>query len=168
MDILIVDDSRLDRTRIKRLIASAKIGAQISEAESAQAAIEMASVEYFDCVLIDYRLPACDGIELAKRLAMTMGSSPSPMIMLTGSPSSDLAEEAFASGVTDFLSKAGLSANHLGQTLLNAMIKQRVLKQGGLGEPGHRDSVAQGLARRQSPSISALRTHASRAAPPDC
>jgi len=47
------------------------------------------------------------------------------MVMLTGEPSEDLAEHAIGSGFTDFIGKRNLSAEHLRQTLFNAVLKHR-------------------------------------------
>lgn len=125
MRLLIVDDSRLDRTRIKRLINQMHIEVSLAEAQDVATALGMVAVEKFDCILLDYRLPGADGVELAARISASHGGASTPMVMLTGEPSEDLAEHAIGSGLTDFLGKRNLSAEHLRQTLFNAMVKHR-------------------------------------------
>ncbi|MGI9418765.1 MAG: response regulator [Geminicoccaceae bacterium] len=125
MRLLIVDDSRLDRTRIKRLINQMNTEVSLAEAQDVPTALGMVAVEKFDCILLDYRLPGADGVELATQIAESHGGASTPMVMLTGEPSEDLAERAIGSGLTDFLGKRNLSAEHLRQTLFNAVVKHR-------------------------------------------
>ncbi|MEZ5935274.1 MAG: response regulator [Alphaproteobacteria bacterium] len=125
MRLLIVDDSRLDRTRIKRLINQMNTEVSVAEAQDVPTALGMVAVEKFDCILLDYRLPGADGVELASQIAASHGGACTPMVMLTGEPSEDLAEHAIGSGLTDFLGKRNLSAEHLRQSLFNAVVKHR-------------------------------------------
>lgn len=125
MRLLIVDDSRLDRTRIKRLINQMNADISLAEAQDVATALGMVSVEKFDCILLDYRLPGADGLELAAKIAESHSGATAPMVMLTGEPSEDLAEHAIGSGFTDFIGKRNLSAEHLRQTLFNAVLKHR-------------------------------------------
>ncbi|MEM8952494.1 MAG: response regulator [Pseudomonadota bacterium] len=125
MRLLIVDDSRLDRTRIKRLINQMNTEVSLAEAQDVPTALGMVAVEKFDCILLDYRLPGADGVDLAAQIAASHGGAGTPMVMLTGEPSEDLAEHAIGSGLTDFLGKRNLSAEHLRQTLFNAVVKHR-------------------------------------------
>lgn len=125
MRLLIVDDSRLDRTRIKRLINQMNADISLAEAQDVPTALGMVAVEKFDCILLDYRLPGVDGVELANQITASHGGASTPMVMLTGEPSEDLAEQAIGAGLTDFLGKRNLSAEHLRQALFNAVVKHR-------------------------------------------
>ncbi len=136
MRLLIVDDSRLDRTRIKRLINQMNADISLAEAQDVPTALGMVAVEKFDCILLDYRLPGADGVELAGQIAASHGGVGTPMVMLTGEPSEGLAEQAIGSGLTDFLGKRNLSAEHLRQTLFNAIVKQRTNAQSAPKEEG--------------------------------
>ena len=138
MRLLIVDDSRLDRTRIKRLINQMNTDVSLAEAQDVATALGMVAVEKFDCILLDYRLPGADGVELAAQIAASHGGASTPMVMLTGEPSEDLAEHAIGSGLTDFLGKRNLSAEHLRQTLFNAVVKHR---NDALGTPAPENSA---------------------------
>ena len=137
MRLLIVDDSRLDRTRIKRLVNQMHADVSLAEAPDVPTALGMVAVEKFDCILLDYRLPGSDGVELAAEIAANHGGASTPMIMLTGEPSEDLAEHAIGSGLTDFLGKRNLSAEHLRQTLFNAQVKHRKAASTAARETAH-------------------------------
>ncbi len=134
MRLLIVDDSRLDRTRIKRLINQMNADVSLAEAQDVETALGMVAVEKFDCILLDYRLPGADGVELATEITKSHGGAGTPMVMLTGEPSEGLAEHAIGSGLTDFLGKRNLSAEHLRQTLFNAIVKHRNDSQASSGQ----------------------------------
>jgi CheY-like chemotaxis protein len=125
MRLLLIDDSRLDRRTIKRLLSQGKEEVSLAEAGDVESALGMVAVEHFDGILIDYNLPGSDGVALAERIATSHGGVSTPMVMLTGEASPALAAEALDSGLSDFLSKRNLSAEHLRQTLSNAIIKHQ-------------------------------------------
>jgi len=55
-----------------------------------------------DCILSDYRMPVCNGVELAHRVRAI---SDLPFILYTGQGSEEVAEAAFAAGVDDYMRK---------------------------------------------------------------
>jgi len=127
MHLLIIDDSRLDRKLIKRLVNQIKLDVNITEADSVETALSMVAVEHFDCILIDYHLRGTDGVDLACQIKASHGGV-TPMVMLTADPSPALTEQALGSGLTDFMSKRSLTSEQLRQALCNAMVKRRVAR----------------------------------------
>ena len=127
MRLLLIDDSRLDRKMVKRLIGQVKMDASIAEADGVEAALGMVAIEHFDCILIDYHLNGADGVTLASQIKAGHGVG-TPMVMLTGEPSSALAEQALRSGLVDFMSKRSLTSEQLRQALCNAMVKRKVAR----------------------------------------
>jgi PAS domain S-box-containing protein len=55
-----------------------------------------------DCILLDYKLPGMNGIELAKEIRKT---SMIPIILYTGRGSENVAGEAFTAGIDDYIRK---------------------------------------------------------------
>lgn len=142
MRILVIDDSRLDRRTIKRLLSQTKTDMSVAEASNFDDALGMVAVEHFDCILVDYNLPGSDGVALAEQIAASHAGITTPMVMLTGDPSQALAEQALDSGLSDFMSKRNLSAEHLHQTLCNAIIKHQAEKRRAAEDDGMVDLIS--------------------------
>ncbi len=91
---LVVDDNQTNLDILERYLRS--WGVNVSTAGGSQQAIEVArgSTE-FDIVLLDWRMPEMDGIELARMLRKERGLLGIPMILLSsvGNPGRDVHEE---------------------------------------------------------------------------
>jgi two-component system chemotaxis response regulator CheY len=69
-NILIVDDSRLSRLLLKAVIDDILPGSAITEADSADNALDLAKdVKAFDISIIDFNMPGRTGLELYAALA---------------------------------------------------------------------------------------------------
>jgi PAS domain S-box-containing protein len=75
---------------------------EVTGATTPKAALKLLEEQIFDCIIMDYKMPEMDGIELARRIRET---SDVPIIIYTGQGSEEVAEAAFASGVDDYLRK---------------------------------------------------------------
>ncbi|MGI9435928.1 MAG: response regulator [Geminicoccaceae bacterium] len=126
MRVLLIDDDLYDRRALRRLMKRLSMDVSMEEAFDVASALQLLAVEAFDCLLIDYRLPDGDGIELVQKLMATNLGGPVPAIMLSGQPTDALAREAMENGLLDFLSKEGLNADMLERALRNALIKRDV------------------------------------------
>ncbi len=81
-----------------------------------------------DCVIVDYRLPDIDGLEVLRRL--TQRGKPVPAVMLTGEGNETIAVIAMKIGSQDYLPKRVLTAQALKRTVEHtverALLKQRI------------------------------------------
>lgn len=102
--LLIVDDDAFDRLACRRALHGQGLDA-IVEACTAEQALELCAAQRFDCILLDYRLPDMDGIELLRRLPQRDDDVPVPVVMLTGSEDVQIAVEAMRRGASDYLVK---------------------------------------------------------------
>ncbi|MGI9451347.1 MAG: response regulator [Geminicoccaceae bacterium] len=123
MRVLLVDDSVHDRRAIRRLIRRSSMNVSIEEAVDVSSALQLLSVETFDCLLVDYQLPDGNGIELLQKFKTTSVGGPIPAIMLSEHPTDDLVRSAMQNGLLDFLCKEGLNADMRERALRNAVIK---------------------------------------------
>jgi len=62
-----------------------------------------------DCILSDYRMPVCNGVELAHRVRAI---SDLPFILYTGRGSEEVAEAAFTAGVDDYIRKEAIPSHY--------------------------------------------------------
>jgi len=62
----------------------------------------LGQIESYDCLILDYRMPQVDGIELATKIREI---SDVPIILYTGEGSEDVASTAFEVGINDYLRK---------------------------------------------------------------
>lgn len=85
--VLLVDDSKLARKHIKRVLQNMGID-RIIEAENGAHALTFIKEQEFDLVLTDYNMPEMDGRELSEFIRFNPATSHIPIIMVT-SESSD-------------------------------------------------------------------------------
>lgn len=102
--IMIVDDSRMNRT-ILRSIFEEKY--KIIEASDGEEAIKLIDGcgEYLSLVFLDHIMPKKSGIEVLQHICETGMRDTLPVIMITGDSASESAVEAYAYGAADFIHK---------------------------------------------------------------
>lgn len=103
--ILHVDDdksfAKLCADQLQRIDARFKI----TTVSKVSAAMQVLAKQDFDCIVSDYDMPDTDGIEFLK---LVRGENKElPVILFTGKGSEEVASEAIAAGVTDYLQKGG-------------------------------------------------------------
>ena len=99
--VLVVDDEDLVRWSLRQELERA--GYVVDEASTAAAAIEAATRELPDLMLLDYRLPDRTGVDVLKEVRKTLPRI--PVVMLTAHASIDGAVEALREGAYDYLTK---------------------------------------------------------------
>jgi PleD family two-component response regulator len=100
--VLHIDD-QMDQLRFtKMFLESSDDGLKVEDTTSVEEAMNMLKRHRYDCVVADYHMPDVDGIELARRIRE---SHKVPLIMYTAWGSDEVAEDAFAVGVDDYIRK---------------------------------------------------------------
>jgi two-component system sensor histidine kinase/response regulator len=127
--ILVVDDDAAFRRLCKEYLRDHPVMSayEISEAATAADALALARTLVLDCVLLDYRLPDASGTMLLRELRSVCGSL-TPMIMLTGLGSEDVAIEALHAGAADYIPKDRATERSLGRAVGNAIERARLLR----------------------------------------
>jgi CheY-like chemotaxis protein len=105
LTVLVADD---DPTIVALLTATLRQdGFRVLTAGDGEAALRMARVERPALILLDWRMPGLEGIEVAR--ALRTDSDPYlrhvPIVLLTGETGSENTAAGFAAGVTDYLIK---------------------------------------------------------------
>ncbi|QDU95267.1 sensor histidine kinase [Lignipirellula cremea] len=114
--LLLIEDDEVDRETICRLVDG-----RYELVETATGAEGLAALEgpRFDCVLVDFRLPDYEGLDLLPALAERELAA----IMLTGHGNEAIAVEAMKRGVQDYLVKGQLTWEMLERAIDNAIEK---------------------------------------------
>ncbi len=104
MDILVVDGSPLYRDILRQSLARYR-GIHLHLASSLAEARAMMEASHFHFFVLSGQLPDGEGIDLARRMRESGQVATQPIILLTGSPSAELAEQAARAGVTELFRK---------------------------------------------------------------
>jgi CheY-like chemotaxis protein len=141
INALLLDDSKFDRLRIRRMSRESGIPIFIDEAVSLQALRLLLDEETFDVVLIDYRLDSGDGIEALEILRAHPVNSQCPAIMVTGVADPDVAVRAMRLGCSDYLAKSEMDAASLRASVVRAIDSAAALR----GSDGQREAATWAL-----------------------
>lgn len=120
LKILIVDDEPLARERLSGLLAELNEPHEIFEASNGLIALECIAEHRPDVVLLDIRMPAMDGLEVAHHLT---GHIDPPAVIFT-TAYQDHALEAFNTHAVDYLLKP-VRRERLAEALQRATILKR-------------------------------------------
>ena len=70
LELLLVDDDRLDRAAVRQGLQAAGVaGLRLVEVTDAPEALAALTSRAFDCVLLDYHLPQADGLTVLRSAA---------------------------------------------------------------------------------------------------
>ena len=114
--VLIVDDEAIIRVTLRSMVHWEDYGLEIAaDCSNGFAALEYMQTHHIDLLLTDVKMPEMSGIELLRRLNEE-GEAPITL-MLSGYNEFDLVREAFRLGVCDYLLKADINEEKLGNYL---------------------------------------------------
>ena len=113
LKVLVIDDDPVDCQHAK--LALEEIGITPDLCLSGKAAIENIEVkiarhEAYDLILVDWKMPEQDGVEVTRQIRNIVGSE-SAVIVLTAYNWDDIEEEALEAGVDHFMAKPLFSGN---------------------------------------------------------
>jgi response regulator RpfG family c-di-GMP phosphodiesterase len=100
-NILVVDDELTIRKSIQKRLE--REGYAVTSTDNAKDALQLFKENSFDTVISDIRMEEMDGLELLKRLQSQHKDI--PVIMVTGAPSLDTAQESIKAGAYDYITK---------------------------------------------------------------
>ena len=110
--ILVVDDDRAVLNSLRFLLETE--GFVVRVFESGNALLAASDLDSARCVVLDYRMPGVDGIELAR--ALRARRVVAPIILITGRTEAGLGARAAAAGINRIIEKPLLDS-----TLLDAV-----------------------------------------------
>ncbi len=102
--ILVVDDAPANLFSMRQLLAHS--GAQMFEAASGEAALQLCLDHRFALILLDVHMPGMDGFEVANLLAATEQMHDTPIIFVTAAYADDLSRlKGYRAGAVDYIAK---------------------------------------------------------------
>jgi len=112
--ILLVDDAKLSQHVIAQMLAKSGYSniAQLNQAQDVRAYLIK---NHIDLIILDWMMPGIDGLALSRiiREIDKQKQSNTAIIMVTGKDSTAAMQEAFQSGVDDFVAKADVATQLL-------------------------------------------------------
>jgi diguanylate cyclase (GGDEF)-like protein/PAS domain S-box-containing protein len=127
--ILLIDDDEVDRMACKRMLSKHRFTHfRIIESELGADGIRAVREEQPDLVLLDYRLPDVDGIDVLRSISSWDEEGPS-VVMMTGAREIEIAVEAMKLGARDYIVKDP-EENYLAllPEIFERIIHERLLK----------------------------------------
>ena len=103
LKVLIVDDSRMARNHIKRVLGGLGI-VHIVEADDGATAVPILNEQFFDFVVTDYNMPEMDGKALLEHIRLRSNQQSIPVLMVTSEDNMNnlqAVEQAGVSGICD-------------------------------------------------------------------
>ena len=122
--ILIIDDERSIRNTLREILEYEQY--EVDEAVDGVEGLEKVSVNQYQLIFCDIKMPRMDGLEVLPELIKK--NSDIPVIMISGHGTIETAVEATKLGAFDFIAKP-LDLNRLLITVRNALDKQHLVKE---------------------------------------
>ena len=102
-NILVVDDSRMNRLKLSRSLEQQ--GHRVDVAENGEQALEMLRTEWFDVVLLDLIMPGMDGYQVLERIKGDAELRDLPVIVISALDETDSVVRCIEMGAEDYLPK---------------------------------------------------------------
>ncbi len=123
--LLLIEDDEVDRRGVRRMLQRGALRAELDEADTVAGALAALEGAHYDCVLMDYRLPDGEGLDLIRRLEGD-GGVPAPVVVLTGHHEEELATACLTAGAQDYLVKGKFDADALTRSIRYARERWRL------------------------------------------
>jgi diguanylate cyclase (GGDEF)-like protein len=120
MNILLVDDDAIDREVVKRALRNNKDVSSLHEVSSAEDGLKAVENDRYDVLLLDYRMPKVDGIEMVIELRSRPNLGETAIVMMSASDDEVLALACLQAGAQDFITKGEITAAKLKRSIIQA------------------------------------------------
>lgn len=129
MKILIVDDDLVDRQIVKRALQLSSTRYDVVEAETVDQGFVYYNEQQFDLVLLDYRMPGKDGMEMLMNMHNANIESKAAVVVMSNSEDEQIALDALQMGAQDFILKSEINGPRLRRSILHAKTRFELEKQ---------------------------------------
>jgi PAS domain S-box-containing protein len=118
--VLIVDDSPEDRTTFRYYLGGQ---CEVAEADRGDRGLALVRETKPDCVLLDYRLPDMNGLEVLEEIRRDQSAGGTAVVLLTGNADTRVVVSAMQAGALDFIEKSQATPFSLQRAVSNAIGK---------------------------------------------
>src|SRR5687767_8169776 len=101
--LVVIDDNANDLQVTRRFLE--RRGYTVFPAQSGEEGLHLAGTVMPDAIVVDYRMPVMDGFEVTRRIKSDPRLQTIPVLMLTGSDSSEHVVQGLGVGADDFVTK---------------------------------------------------------------
>ena len=112
--VLVVDDSEIDRVRVRRFLTQHRADLELIFAENGAIALDVIIAENPDAIVTDLQMPEMNGLELVQQVKVCCPLI--PIILMTAEGSESIAAEALNLGAVSYVPKSTLK-EHLPATV---------------------------------------------------
>jgi two-component system, NtrC family, nitrogen regulation response regulator NtrX len=119
--ILVIDDEKPIRNALRDILEYEKYN--VEEAADGKSGLELIQKEKYDVILCDIKMPQMDGLEVLDKAMLVTDT---PIVMISGHGTIDIAVDAIKKGAYDYIAKP-LDLNRLLITLRNALDKSSLV-----------------------------------------
>ncbi len=120
ISILIIDDSEDDRLLYRRSLQKATdFTYETRETADGDSGLVQLQEDTPDCILLDYSLPGCDGIEVLKRIRAV--DQFVPVVMMTGQGNEAIAVTAMKEGAQHYIPKSSITPASIQRVIRGAI-----------------------------------------------
>jgi len=130
--ILLVDDNHTFVELVAEIIIASYPNATIGKTASGEDALQVLSEQDWDVVLLDYRLPDFDGLEVLAEIRKRLIDV--AVVMVTGEGDESLAVDLFRMGAYDYLVKNSINAHNLERTISQVLMRRILAQQVAAGD----------------------------------
>ncbi|MBI3005334.1 MAG: response regulator [Ignavibacteriales bacterium] len=123
--ILIIDDERSFGLGLEMALKMNGLAAK--SVDSAETAVELLENDVFDVIIVDYSMPGMNGVDFLKW--MKEHQIDTPVLMVTGAGSENIAVEAMKSGAYDYFRKEHVDTERLTAEIKNIYEQYRVARE---------------------------------------
>jgi signal transduction histidine kinase/DNA-binding response OmpR family regulator/HPt (histidine-containing phosphotransfer) domain-containing protein len=137
LHILLVEDNSAEAFLLRESISQVRHPPEVVHVEELEKALDCIGRRKIDAILLDLDLPDSDGLATLERVNAVAGHL--PIIILTGCEDEGVAIDAVRKGAQDYLLKGRTTAQHLVQTIHQAVERKRLERE--LAQSAHRSHL---------------------------